>query len=337
MFDNCENFLSSHRLLKTDRYIPMTKYIRVSLIECNLAALCLYYLTFECFNDNVATETLRDFTIRGHLSLQDYAVAKWSDHIHAIVKMIPDSLPQDEEASNALTAIGEALEDFTCRYDKEIYHQDLVEAAKVDCTAHERYAYYWNLLYVWSHVRRQQDKGVIARNDISLDTLRKVVKRNREFIESLSKNEFKDLTTFYGKKKFKCSKLTCFYFHEGLQDKTSRDKHVNKHDRPFICDIPDCSISEFGFASNTELDKHKRFFHPELADHSTTFKTAKEPVTSTRFQCPLCGKKFTRGFSQKNHLLSHTGDRPFACSECGKAFTRKNDCKRHERQIHNRG
>ena len=319
-----------------DRYIPKTKYIRVSTIECNLAALCLHYLTFECFYDDVEPEKLRYFALNGYLSLQDYAVAKWSDHIHAIVKMSPNSLSDDEESLNALRTIEGALEDFSVRYEDEIHHhQDLAETAKLDCKAHERRAYYRNLLYVWNHVRRQQDKGIIARNDISLDALRQVVKRNREHIENLSPREFGDLATFYGKKKFKCSKLTCFYFHEGFENNTARDKHINKHERPFICDVPGCTISEFGFSSNTELDKHKRFFHPELTDQAITFKSAKEPVTSTKWKCDLCQKKFTRGFSHKNHMRSHTGDRPFACSECGKAFTRKNDCIRHEK-IHNR-
>ena len=298
----------------------------------------MHYLTFECFADEVAPESLRYFASEGYLSLQDYAVAKWSDHVHAIVKMSPDSFPDDDESRNALKKIKIALEEFSIRYEDEIHHQDQEGHAKIaelDCKAHEAHDYYRNLLYVWSHIRRQQDKGVIARNDISLDALRQVVNRNRELIEKLSADEFGRLVTFYGTKKFKCPKLTCFYFHEGFENKAEREKHVSKHDRPFNCDVPDCSISTFGFTSNTELDKHKRVFHPEIADQTLTFRTAKEAVTSAKWQCHLCGKRFTRGFSHKNHLRSHTGDRPFACSECGKAFTRKNDCIRHEK-IHSR-
>ena len=320
---------------KNDRYIPRTKYIRVSSIECNLAALCLHYLTFDCFDDTVTPEKMQEFARRGYFSLQDYAVAKWSEHVHAIIKMSPDSFFADAESLTALNKIGMALEEFSIRYEDEIHHQELVETARPDCNAHQTRNFYWNLVYVWNHIRRQQDKGVIARNDISLNALREVVKRNREFIENLSASEFRDLTIFYGKKKFKCNKLTCFYFHEGFEDAKTRDKHVNKHDRPFVCDVSGCSIAEFGFSSNTELDKHKRFFHPDMADQTITFKLAKEPVVSAKFQCHLCGKRFTRGFSHKNHLRSHTGDKPFPCSECGKAFTRRNDCVRHEK-IHNR-
>src|SRR5436190_23257611 len=96
-----------------DRYIPRTKYIRVSSIECNLAALCLQYLTFDCFDNQVTPERLREFARCGYFSLQDYAVAKWSDHVHAIVKMSPDSFFADDESFTALKTIGIALEEFS--------------------------------------------------------------------------------------------------------------------------------------------------------------------------------------------------------------------------------
>jgi hypothetical protein len=249
--------------------------------------------------------------------------------------MSPDSFFEDENSLEALKKIKLALEEFSVRYEDEIHNQEPVDAAQLDCKAHETRNFYWNLLHVWNHIRRQQGGGVIARNDISLNSLRDVVKRNREFVEKLPPREFGDLTDFYGKKQFKCSKLTCFYFHEGFDNAAKRDKHVNKHDRPFNCDVLGCSISLFGFTSNTELEKHKRFFHPEMVDLTTTFKVAKEPVTAAKYPCRLCGKRFTRSFSHKNHEMSHRGEKPFACSECGKAFTRKNDCVRHEK-IHNK-
>jgi hypothetical protein len=128
--------------------------------------------------------------------------------------------------------------------------------------------------------------------------------------------------------------LRCFFFHEGFYNAATRDKHVKKHDRPFQCEVAGCSIAEFGFPSNTELEKHKRLFHPESADLTISFKSTRDPITSSTWMCQFCGKRFTRGFSLRNHVKSHTGDRPHACSQCGKAFTRLNDCKRHEKTVH---
>lgn len=52
-----------------------------------------------------------------------------------------------------------------------------------------------------------------------------------------------------------------------------------------------------------------------------------------RFQCPSCPREYTRAFSLRNHLRTHTDERPFVCGTCGRAFTRQHDRKTHE-QLH---
>ena len=167
------------------------------------------------------------------------------------------------------------------------------------------------------------------------------VMRNRELLERITlevnqqPDESANLQDFYGDKRFKCPKVTCYYFHEGFKGAEGRDKHINRHDRPFSCTFPDCSIAEFGFSSNKDLEKHRRFFHPEMEEQVNLFSVLPKPTAATPFECNVCGKKFTRRMIHKDHMLSHTGTRPHACPECGKAFTRANDCRRHE-MIHER-
>jgi len=55
--------------------------------------------------------------------------------------------------------------------------------------------------------------------------------------------------------------------------------------------------------------------------------TEKHPAT---FQCTLCPKRFIRAGNLRNHLRTHTQERPFVCKICNKAFARLGDKNRHE-------
>lgn len=72
----------------------------------------------------------------------------------------------------------------------------------------------------------------------------------------------------------------------------------------------------------------------ELADptHASAMgakdnRVQKHPAT---FQCTLCPKRFTRAYSLRSHLRTHTDERPFVCTVCGEAFARQHDRKRHQ-------
>src|SRR2546423_11937708 len=64
-------------------YLIHKKHICVSLQEANIASFCLRYLTFECFNKNLAEEEIQDFLLKGYYAFGDYAVAHWIDHLTA--------------------------------------------------------------------------------------------------------------------------------------------------------------------------------------------------------------------------------------------------------------
>lgn len=303
--------------------------------------MCLQYLTFSCFNDDteIDEESLKALAHTGILSFQDYAIAKWMDHVRAIVQTYANDLGDGEGYTEALECFSMGVTDFTERYQAKILpNDDILEDVQSECQRFETYDdFYEDLLNLYNHIYTHNKKDSTERNTISIETLEKVLARNRTLLEGLSPPKSKardDLTEFYGDKRFKCPKIACYYFHEGFKDASSRDQHIKRHDRPFICTFPDCSITEFGFASNKGLEKHIKTCHPNDEELASKFLPRARAAAATPHACRICPKKFTRKFHLDSHTRSHMGQKPFPCPECGRPFARANDMRRHEKNMH---
>lgn len=330
-----------------------TRDIHEPSVECDLAALCLRYLTFPCFQHNeniVKKDELRQLALEGQLAFQDYAVAKWFHHVNAFVgsgkellkieSEIRQNLPEIPEQRSPLEEMAIALENFTKQYSDEEWDdpKNIVDDCKENCKIFEDQDFYDDLVAVTSHIYKFQKKGFNARHIVSIKGLAKALDRNRSLLEEISLDPQEKITfeQFYdNERKFKCPKITCMYFSEGFKDAKIKKKHVNIHERPFQCEVLDCLAAEYGFTSSNDLEKHTRSFHPEMSDLAQSFNTAPAKREKSAFFCTLCSKSFTRNFHLQHHIMSHQGIKKHPCLECGRAFTRANDLRRHQK-LHDR-
>ncbi|EDN94471.1 hypothetical protein SS1G_10344 [Sclerotinia sclerotiorum 1980 UF-70] len=142
------------------------------------------------------------------------------------------------------------------------------------------------------------------------------------------------LTTYYGPKWIKYPRHACFYFHEGFSDEPTRDKHLLRNEKPFLCIDLNCPRKLWGYSTEKELKKHMMLEHPDPAAFEGKFpKIKKEPM---KHHCDQCSSSFTRSSSLRIHQRTHSNERPFKCGflVCPTAFVRRWDRDRHERCAH---
>lgn len=295
-----------------------------------MAGLCLRYLTFECFDPELPDQQLHRFLIDGYYSFQDYAVLHWVDHLESYIKSLPlSNLPVD----NDFVA---AVEDFYTVYGAgETNREDVEKELKGKLNAFPNTEYVGSVLLMVTQARkaRKADEKMGA-----LGELGQTIAKIRSSLENLSTSSTLETETrqqlefYYGTQWSKCPRHPCFYFHEGFTARAQRDQHIDRHERPFCCTETGCPRILYGFISEKELKKHINVNHPDPSTFAWKFPKAKKE--STKHQCAVCGKDYTRANSLRIHLRTHNNERPYNCKSCGKTFVRKHDCERHERLLH---
>lgn len=312
------------------RYISEQSEISIAAVECDLAIRCLRYLTLDIFDLDIADVDLRHYALRGDLGFQDYAISAWFMHVKQLIEGKDDFLADDK----LVTMLTHIMDGFVQFYPDTFGPVSMSDNSYHDCRAFRYYPFYESLVRVWSHIISEQRKDIVSRNNVSIALLGQTLLRNRQLLESMAMEEETGLAMQYGLNIFRCSKLLCFYFHEGFKSAVSRDNHVNSHERPHHCTVENCSTGGMGFVSKTALTQHMRGFHPDECDLSDSFAPVnRRTVTGTQWKCPDCHKSFTRRSILVEHQRTHTGEKPFNCSFCGRRFARKNDVRRHEQTV----
>ena len=67
----------------------------------------------------------------------------------------------------------------------------------------------------------------------------------------------------------------------------------------------------------------------EHSDSSKFCLVQSGPAKSKWCKCDICGKEFTWPSQLKQHLLIHSGTKPYQCSICSKSFTQAGSLKKH--------
>jgi len=141
----------------------------------------------------------------------------------------------------------------------------------------------------------------------------------KEFVDSSSLRRHQ--ATHSGEKGFKCSSCG-----KGFTDRSSRKRHERMHVDPVSIT---CSLCSKNFTRRSQLMKHMIKTHPSANIDDPSTETDKSGAALN--ECPECKAVFKRPSKLAQHMMVHSGLKPYECDQCDKSFARKTNLQLHQR------
>ncbi|XP_076240567.1 uncharacterized protein LOC143183060 [Calliopsis andreniformis] len=94
-----------------------------------------------------------------------------------------------------------------------------------------------------------------------------------------------------------------------------------------------CGSCNFSTSSRAEFLFHEAL-HTGIAESDDNGGSSCGKSSLPKYSCPVCQRVFTK-VSLRNHIRSHTGERPFPCGKCYVSFSRRADLNAHRRSCPN--
>lgn len=109
------------------------------------------------------------------------------------------------------------------------------------------------------------------------------------------------------------------------------EKSLKLHERRNTCkqESYQCSVCNKIFTDMKLFTEHTTN-HPQQQQQEDTPAQPADP--SKKFSCNVCQRAFKMMSTLKDHLRTHTGDKPFKCSICGRGFSQNTNLKQHLRR-----
>ncbi|PGH01881.1 hypothetical protein AJ80_08953 [Polytolypa hystricis UAMH7299] len=320
------------------KYLISKDFVNPREAHYSLAMLSLSYLAFPQLDLQRNDDDIRSDLLNGIHPFYDYASSCWAIHLQDGISNL--------ETGDELAQLQETLETFI-ELSWLPTHKPLQDLKRVhkSLSLMKSSKLYDRIAQAVGWAKKQSGQHGLGPSPDEALNLSQVTEKIRSVLEnmhtlSLPRADVKKLQDFYGTNWFKCPRVNCYYYYQGFGSADQRNRHTDKHNRPFLCFVTGCPTEVFGCATQDELKKHLFTYHgiDEFEDTDNgefpdppKEKTSKSVKSDAIRQCPECDKKFTRNHNLKNHLRTHKGERPFECDVCGERFTRKADCDRHQR------
>ncbi|KAH7161800.1 hypothetical protein EDB81DRAFT_785561 [Dactylonectria macrodidyma] len=214
-----------------------------------LSNFCCQYLTSEPFQIGIDTEVVTSFAIKGYYALQDYAVQFWYDHSRAYVQC------SDNSDTTQFSTIIASIRNLLNSYGQSRRGSGYQEAMDTTTIIEE-------LNNLPEHGRDRNEHLTI---ELRTTLIRQQIENLQESSD-LTEESAEAFTFFHGVTTLKCCKPWCEFFKGGFGTMEELQRHINRHDLPFVCNVDSCLASSIGFDSQPVLDNHLKNWHPVASE-----------------------------------------------------------------------
>lgn len=309
-----------------------------SQVDFELCQLSISYLIFPDFGTEFDQFSMDQSVLSGRCAFYEYAVTCW--HLHLM-----SWLSYDKKKETELDELKETLVPFLeLHFVNEGSLNTISSAIHGKLKSLKNFEHYDSLTQAVIWGRKQLMVGSSNEQLFDFTIITSNIRTSLERIvqQGLTVDRKATLESYYGPHWFKCPRMFCRHYFDGFTSQSSRDHHVSRHDRAYICTFDGCPTAIFGCVTRKDLETHLLESHgvlPELADNDEFPRIARPKPESQMtekhmFRCGSCPKRFTRKFNLRQHERTHTNERPFVCPVCNLTFVRRHDqlthLKRHD-------
>lgn len=320
------------------RFLAKAGHIDPAAEEIKLASLCIDYLNLPAFL-NPPTER---GVLNGDYVFMDYAVLYWIRHLEA-------GAVRAEGKDQLMKDLAESLEIFV-----GLHWASPPATLEVSDRIHKRLQFFQDLSFydklaqtVVSARKQLRCFGSTKHDEIALD-LADIVQNVRGILERMLSSQIElqpEVARKYGNNLFKCPRFSCHFFPVGFPSADERDKHIQRHDRPFRCTIETCPGFVIGFTSATDREKHVKEIHSSITAEDEEFPTDQEvqrsidksmpendvPTSTNPIESSESSESETEAIHQHVPRPKRQRQTQFVCEHCSKVFGKRYNWQSHLR------
>ncbi|KAH7324015.1 ankyrin repeat-containing domain protein [Rhexocercosporidium sp. MPI-PUGE-AT-0058] len=234
-------------------------YIQASNAEVSIATLCTSYLTFDCFNPELAEDLFGARVKSGDFAFQEYAACNWFKHAKSIFNNADVENPVPEPLQTAILILQK-------RHKLQPASSSQFQSGQLRKADIGQLLSEVEQLYAQTGALSADGSGTQER----IPYLLPQIYHCRSVIEdwAIKGTEQEKLDKFYGKTPFRCPVLLCPYFTTGFRNHKEREKHCDYHQRSVMCPHDACDYSVFGLPSDSALKTHLELCHEDPSQTS---------------------------------------------------------------------